>query len=81
MSSPSEVAIPPSAEELRKQLLERCEEFSRLTGKSLSRIGVMSVNDGRAVTTLKEGGNITLDRFDTINAFLTKNWPAESSHA
>lgn len=75
---PSQIPSPsaiPSSDDIRQGLIDRVNEFVRLTGMTKSEIGKRAVQDVAFISELEAGRNITLKSYERLRAFLDEHWP------
>ena len=52
------------------QLLSEIEDFLKATGMAPTRFGILAVNDGKLVSRLRSGANMTLATVERSRSFL-----------
>src|SRR5215472_16746485 len=60
-------------------LLREISEYCRRADLAESTFGRLAINDGKLVRRLRDGGRITTDTFDRIQAFIAKGTLDESA--
>lgn len=72
----------PSSDDLRKRLLEKCNEFSELSGLHLSKICILALGDHKFAKVLENPeGNFTVAKYQKLLDYLNENWPKEAPSA
>ena len=60
-------------------LLREIAEYCRRADLAESTFGRLAINDGKLVRRLRDGGRITTDTFDRIQAFMARGAPGEGA--
>lgn len=68
----------PTADDMRKALVNRAAQFCDLTKMAPSTVGRRAVNDSNFFKQVEEGRNITLGSYEQAMRWFDENWPAEA---
>ncbi len=60
---------------LRLLLLNLSELYASARGLSISRVSTLVFSDGKVLTRIAGGGDITTSRFETAIGWFSNNWP------
>lgn len=61
---------------LRDQLLTVARRYAEIEGVPLSTVSSRVLNDGKKLTALEEGADITVGRFEAALTWFSENWPS-----
>ncbi len=64
-----------------EELLNEISDYCRLAGVAESTFGRASINDGKLVSRLRNGGRITTDTLDRIRTYISSHPPGEGRQA
>jgi hypothetical protein len=62
---------------IRQHVLDLIETYGEANKISGSRVTTIAMGSGNVYRTLKEGGNITLNRVEDAVRWFSTNWPAD----
>jgi hypothetical protein len=65
----------PTEHEVRGAAVQRAEEFSGLTGMTLTAIGKRAVRDDHAIFDMRDGKNFTIGKWARLMKWFDDNWP------
>jgi hypothetical protein len=65
----------PREEAIRSALLERAQEYTRLTGQSASAIGLVALNDTAFIGKVARGHNFTVGKYQKLHNWFDHHWP------
>jgi hypothetical protein len=71
----------PHATVIRSALLDRVDEYTRLTGQPISAVGRAAVNDPHFIFDVRIGHNFTVSRYQRVHDWLDRNWPERERRA
>lgn len=71
----------PSELKIREALIQRTEEFSRLTGTARTTISKSAVNDPAFLSRVVNGSNFTIGLYTRVQNWLDDNWPRRRGRA
>lgn len=63
---------------LREKLLSVADAFAAARGLSESRVSTMAFGDGKVITRLRAGSDLTTTRYEASMAWFDANWPADA---
>jgi hypothetical protein len=69
----------PTEQLIRAALLDRAQEFRRLTGIPISNISRLAVSDAAFLTRVRTGRNFTVKTYQRVHDWLTEHWPKHDS--
>jgi hypothetical protein len=67
----------PHEEAIRAALVERAQEFARLTRRSISAISSAALNDTAFIGKVAKGHNFTVGKYQRLHSWFDDNWPPE----
>ena len=69
------IAALPPMETLRRDLLDKVDEYCELTGMAQSSVGKAIAEDWGLIIRLRGGANLTFSSYERIRLWLERNWP------